>query len=72
MSPELHASSSLLEALEELSEQNFFACYQCGKCTASCPFSYSPQRVMRYLQLGQLDEALDMETPWDCAGCTQL
>ena len=60
---------ALLLALEKESNQNVFACYQCGKCTAACPFSFSPQRVMRYLQLGQLDLALAMDTTWVCASC---
>ncbi len=36
----------LLLALEKASHLNVYACYQCGKCTAACPFSFSPQRVM--------------------------
>jgi Fe-S oxidoreductase len=59
----------LLLALEEQSEHTVYACYQCGKCTAACPFEFSPQRVMRHLQLGQVDRALTMETPWVCASC---
>lgn len=59
----------LLRALEEETDHNVFACYQCGKCTAACPFEFAPQRLMRYLQLGQLDEALRMETTWVCASC---
>ena len=53
----------------ELSEQNFYACYQCGKCTAGCPFSFSPQQVIRHLQLGQVDKALALESVWSCPGC---
>lgn len=64
-----HVQEDLLRALEQHSNHNVYACYQCGKCTAACPFSFSPQRVMRHLQLGQLDRALAMETTWDCASC---
>ncbi len=60
---------NLLRAIEESSGQNVYACYQCGKCTAGCPFSLSPQRVVRLLQLGQVDEALSHATTWDCASC---
>lgn len=59
----------LLRTVEGHSGQNVYACYQCGKCTAECPFSLSPQRVVRLLQLGQLDEALGHPTTWDCASC---
>ncbi len=61
--------ADLLRAIEENSGQNLYACYQCGKCTAGCPFSLSPQRVVRLLQLGQVDEALAHATTWDCASC---
>jgi Fe-S oxidoreductase len=59
----------LLRAVEENSGQNVYACYQCGKCTAGCPFLLSPQRVVRLLQLGQVEEALAHATTWDCASC---
>jgi Fe-S oxidoreductase len=59
----------LLRALEAESGRSVYACYQCGKCTAACPFEFSPQRVMRHLQLGQLDRALEMDTTWVCASC---
>jgi len=59
----------LLRALEKESGQNVYACYQCGNCTAACPFGFSPQRVMRYLQLGQVEQALSAETTWICASC---
>ena len=64
-----HVQEDLLRALEKHRNHNVYACYQCGKCTAACPFSFSPQRVMRHLQLGQLDRALAMETTWVCASC---
>ena len=67
--PRGRAQEELLHALEQASDQNVYACYQCGKCTAACPFSFSPQRVMRFLQLGQVDEALEVDTTWVCASC---
>ena len=62
-------TNDLLRLIEEASGQNLFACYQCGKCTATCPFTLQPQRVMRLLQLGQVHAALEQSTTWDCAGC---
>jgi len=59
----------LLLALEQKGGRNVYSCYQCGKCTAACPFDFSPHRVMRHLQLGQIDQALTMETTWVCASC---
>lgn len=60
---------NILEKIRQLSGQNLYACYQCGKCTASCPFSFSPQRVVRFLQLGKIENALAEHTTWECAGC---
>ena len=59
----------LLRTLEERSGQNVYACYQCGKCTAGCPFSLAPQQVLRFLQLQQVEHALGHGTTWDCASC---
>lgn len=48
-------------------------CYQCGKCTASCPMAHAmdimPRQVIRYMQLGLWDEALHAKAPWVCASC---
>lgn len=62
-------AASLLELVEQASGQNVFACNQCGKCLAACPFTLQPQRVMRLLQLGLVDDALAHSTTWDCASC---
>jgi Fe-S oxidoreductase len=67
--PDTPREGSLVRSVEEHSRQNVFACYQCGKCTAACPFSLQPQRVVRLLQLGQIGEALAHPTTWDCASC---
>ncbi len=58
--------------LKELG-QNVFLCYQCVKCTSGCPmsefFDWQPNQIMRAVQLGQTDIALESETPWLCANC---
>jgi heterodisulfide reductase subunit B len=52
---------------------NVYLCYQCVKCTSGCPvsefFDWQPNQVMRALQLGQEDIALESQTPWLCASC---
>ena len=58
-----------LAEIELLSGQNLWACYQCGKCTADCPFSLSPSLAVRLLQLGEVDEATRLATTWECASC---
>jgi heterodisulfide reductase subunit B2 len=58
--------------MEELGE-NVHLCYQCVKCTSGCPvgqyFDWQPNQIMRSVQLGQEDVALESETPWLCASC---
>ena len=54
-------------------DENVFLCYQCVKCTSGCPlaehFDLAPNQVMRALQLGQEDLALNSRTIWLCASC---
>lgn len=58
--------------VEELSGENPYACYQCGKCSGSCPFSEMmdelPSQVIRRVQLGDRS-ALEVNTIWICASC---
>lgn len=53
--------------------QNVYLCYQCVKCTGGCPvgkyFDWQPNQIMRALQFGQEDIALNAKTPWLCASC---
>jgi Fe-S oxidoreductase len=69
LSAALEPGDGLAARVAELSGQNVYACFQCGACTAGCPFSFSPQLVVRHLQLGQLEAALALDTTWSCAGC---
>jgi Fe-S oxidoreductase len=63
------ASADPIARVQALSGQNIWACYQCGKCTADCPFSLTPNLVLRMLQLGEIDHARTLATTWDCASC---
>lgn len=66
-------TNPFIESLMEISEQNPNECYQCGKCSAGCPIrNYmedAPNQVVRYVQLGFYDKALESATIWLCAGC---
>lgn len=55
--------------LMRASEQNIWACYQCGTCTSDCPFSLTPSLVVRMLQMGHFDGARRLATTWECATC---
>ncbi len=66
------SDKQLLEKVEELSGENVFSCYQCGKCSAGCPFTEEmdllPNQVIRKVQMGD-GSVLEAETPWICASC---
>ncbi|HEY3297311.1 MAG TPA: 4Fe-4S dicluster domain-containing protein [Armatimonadota bacterium] len=59
--------------IESLSGQKIFSCYQCGECTGGCPVAYTaditPNQVIRMVQLGQEDQALNSSMIWLCLGC---
>lgn len=69
----LRREDGVVGEVAALSEQNFYACYQCGKCTAACPLTFAmdvgPHLILRFLQLGQADRVLHSSTPWACVGC---
>jgi heterodisulfide reductase subunit C len=52
---------------------NISSCYQCEKCTNSCPVSYfmdiKPHQVIRYVQLGWREELMRSSTIWVCLSC---
>jgi heterodisulfide reductase subunit C len=77
MAGELRLSRESLEAafvkkVEELSGQNPYACYQCGKCSAGCLFAehmdFLPNQILRLVQLGN-ESVLWAKAPWVCATC---
>ncbi|HAY32849.1 MAG TPA: 4Fe-4S dicluster domain-containing protein [Ignavibacteria bacterium] len=64
---------SVEDEITERTFQDVSLCYQCGKCSAGCPVRYymdiAPNKVVRLIQLGYYEEALNSDTPWLCAGC---
>jgi heterodisulfide reductase subunit C len=48
-------------------------CYQCGNCSAGCPaaftFDYTPNQMMRMLQVGLVDKVLDSKAVQLCLQC---
>jgi heterodisulfide reductase subunit C2 len=52
---------------------NVCKCYQCKKCSSGCPVAgyadMHPAQIMRAIQLGQVDIALDNTFIWLCTGC---
>jgi len=66
-------NGALAQRIQAELGQNVYLCYQCVKCSSGCPvaefFDWQPNQVMRALQLGQEDVALESQTPWLCASC---
>lgn len=73
MSPATASQKALLARLEKEAGTSINLCYQCGKCTAGCPaafaMDYPPRQVVRLLQLGFIEEALQANSIWVCASC---
>jgi len=48
-------------------------CYTCGKCSAGCPaasfMTLKPHQIIRYLQLGFVEEIKREKSPWLCVSC---
>lgn len=65
--------AELVDKISELSGQNLDACYQCGKCSGGCPsvtqMDMLPNQVIRLLQIGLPELALQCNTIWVCASC---
>ena len=65
-------TSPLLRKVETISGQNLALCYQCGKCSATCPSALQmdllPHQIVRFLQLG-LDQVFEAKSYWLCATC---
>ena len=57
----------------ELSDQNVYSCYQCGRCSAGCPFAFEmdllPNQIIRMVQMGLEDEVIQSKTLTLCASC---
>jgi heterodisulfide reductase subunit C len=55
------------------SEQNLSLCYQCGNCTAGCPYTFAydipVNQIMRLVQAGQKRKVLECRSLWLCATC---
>lgn len=67
--------SSRIHQLERISGENLKKCYQCGNCSGGCPVSFEmeipPTQVMRFLQLGRIDDVINANSMWTCVGCLQ-
>lgn len=74
--PDASSLTSIAPAIESVTQEsgvNVKDCYQCGKCSAGCPIASwadaTPREIIRFLQLGELDRALQSNMAWYCVGC---
>jgi heterodisulfide reductase subunit C len=62
----------LIKEVEELCGENLYGCYQCGTCSAGCPYvedmDLAPDEVIRYVILDR-SEVLSSKTIWLCSAC---
>jgi len=69
----MEIKNNFINDLINITNQNPSLCYQCGKCSAGCPLrkymDLAPNQVVRFVQLGKYDQALQSKTIWLCAGC---
>ena len=65
--------STLFDEIYNHASLSASQCYQCGKCSAGCPIrnfmNDAPNQVVRYVQLGFDEKALNSSTIWLCASC---
>ena len=73
----LHLSAqsinNLVKEVKDISGIKLKDCYQCGKCSASCPMvfqmDFPPNQLIRFAQLGQRETVLTSSTIWVCVSC---
>src|SRR4030042_5781660 len=62
-----------IERVSQLSGENLYACYQCGRCSAGCPFAFEmdllPNQIIRMVQMGLENEVIHSKTLYLCASC---
>jgi heterodisulfide reductase subunit C len=63
----------LAREIQKLSRTNLSSCYHCRTCGNGCPFvramDYPPNGIIRLVQFGLRQEALESHTIWICVGC---
>lgn len=69
----MEADSAFKAEVARRSGQDVSLCYQCGNCTAGCPYNFAydipVSRIMRLVQLGRRDQILGCRSLWLCGSC---
>ncbi len=65
--------TDLATDIQKRSGINFNACLHCRTCSNACPFvagmDYLPNVLLRMVQMGMEEQALESSTIWVCVGC---
>ena len=61
--------NSFERKVEELGGATASVCYQCGTCTAACPLGVQVRKVIREIQVGATEDAVNDCNVWACATC---
>ena len=65
-------AKSFRDKISVLSGEDISTCYQCGECSASCPYASEmdllPSTVIRLIQLCQ-KELINSQSIWLCSTC---
>jgi heterodisulfide reductase subunit D len=71
--PEIVVADELASFVRKATGDNPYLCYQCQRCSSSCPTASSmitsPSRMMRMAQLGMKRRLLADSSIWRCLGC---
>lgn len=66
-------NSHFADEIKMKSSIDFNRCLHCRCCAGGCPFyqamDYAPHEVIRLVQLGMKQEAMECSTIWICVGC---
>ena len=67
-------ANPLVQEVMERSGQPLVACYQCRRCAAGCPVGeetgfITPDRLIRMINLGDREGALNNALVWQCVSC---
>jgi ferredoxin len=69
----IRVNPKLIDELEPYGAEDVVKCYNCGNCSAVCPFSKAPyvfpRKPMRYLQMGLEEKIKGNLDPWLCYYC---
>jgi len=64
---------NFVDVVQRRSGKQLQQCYQCFKCSAGCPVAFAmdwtPNQIIRMIQLGLRDKVLSSTTIWLCASC---